>query len=65
MIAVRDKIHSELITTNSDLEILTVKIGIHFPLMLRIVYRPPNSSFDQYINLFKTTSLRIQMKIQL
>ena len=46
MIAVRDKIHSELITTNSDLEILTVKIGIHFPLILRIVYMPPYSSFD-------------------
>jgi len=47
-----DRIHSELFTNHSDLEILSVEIGAHSPLVLRIVYMPPGSTLDQYDNLF-------------
>jgi len=49
MIAVRNNIHSEL---DCYLEVLSLKIGIHSPFVLCIVYIPPNSSLDQYLTLF-------------
>jgi len=52
MIAVRDKIHSERFTTNSELEILSMKIGTYSPLILSIVCMPPASTLDQYDSLF-------------
>ena len=52
MIAISNKIHSELMTIDSDLEVLSVKIGTHSSFVLCIVYMPPNSNLDQYQKLF-------------
>jgi len=38
MIAVRNNIHSELIPLDRNLEVLSLKIGIHSPFVPRIVY---------------------------
>jgi len=46
MIAISNKIHSELIITNSDLEVSFVKIGTCPSFVLCIVYMPSNSNLD-------------------
>jgi len=51
-IAVRNNINTEIIPLDCCLEVLSLKIGIHSPFVLCIVYIPLSSSLDQYLTLF-------------
>ena len=52
LIAIKDNFTSSLTTSPSDIETITVKILISNPIILCLVYIPPNSSNSYYDSLF-------------
>ena len=52
LIAIKDDFTSSLTTSPSDIETITVKILISNPIILCLVYIPPNSSDSYYDSLF-------------
>ncbi len=52
LIAIKDSIPSNLLSSPSHLEVLAVVVGSNHPITLCIVYAPPTSTYDYYQSLF-------------
>ena len=51
MLAANNNLSSKILPSSSNVELVTVKIDFKFPLILCIIYYPPNSASTYFFNL--------------
>lgn len=54
MLAVKNTIPCQLIPSPTDLEVVCIKLNLHYPITCCVCYNPPNSSSVYCDNLFNT-----------